>query len=352
MSATSSPGTPGWVKFSLQLDGAGGAVPFTLQERLPDTGSPVWVHLDYTFSEAREWLERQTAVPEAAVEALLAQETRPRVSDVGGGLLVYLRGVNLYPDARPEDMIAVRLWVKDRLVISTQKRQLFTLTEITEDLAKGQGPTSASQLLAWLVDGLIWRMEEVIERIEDLVGECSDSLEHSPDRALTHAISSVRRRAIALRRYLAPQREAITRLQTDTRLERHDSELIREAGDRLQRLVEDLDAARDQATLLQEEVFAIQNEAINDRMYLLAIISAIFLPLGFLTGLFGINIGGMPGVEDPHAFWWFVGFLVVISLGLLFWMIRRRWFGNRASKAVRLGRLGILPRTNWLLRKK
>ena len=121
---------------------------------------------------------------------------------------------------------------------------------------------------------------------------------------------------------------------------------------RLQRLVEDLDAARDQATLLQEEVFAIQNEAINDRMYLLAIISAIFLPLGFLTGLFGINIGGMPGVEDPHAFWWFVGFLVVISLGLLFWMIRRRWFGNRASKAVRLGRLGILPRTNWLLRKK
>lgn len=341
---------PEWVKLALRLDGNGGAETFTLGDRLPDTGGPLWVHLDYTFEDAQNWLYARPEVPDVAVDALLTQETRPRAAEVGGGLLIFLRGVNLYPDARPEDMIAVRLWTRGNLIVSTQKRQLATVSEIGDNLLRGEGPASISALIAWLVDGLIWRMEDVIGRIEDLVGEYSESLERAPDRALTHAISSLRRRAITLRRYLSPEREAITRLQGDSRLQKEDAETIREAGDRLQRLVEDLDAARDQATLLQEEVFSIQNEAINDRMYLLAIISAVFLPLAFLTGLFGINIGGMPGVNDPHAFWWFVASLLVLATVLMIWMIRRRWFGDKASQAVRLGRLGVITRTTWLMR--
>lgn len=315
-----------WVKLALQLNGAGGATPLSLSAPLPSQGGPLWIHLDYTFDEAREWLEKQPDVPDTVVEALFAADTRPRAADVGGGLVIYLRGVNLAPGARPEDMIAVRMWIRGDLIVSTQKRQLMTLSEITSELERGEGACTPSDLVKRLVDGLIWRMEDVIERIEDQVGGCAELLESKPDKALTHEISRLRRRVVTLRRYLAPQREAIARLQNDARIDRDDAEIIREAGERLQRLLEDLDAARDHATLLQEEVFSVQNEAINDRMYLLAIISALFLPLAFLTGLFGINVGGLPGLEDPHAFWWFSGSLAVIATGILVWMARRRWF--------------------------
>ena len=220
----------------------------------------------------------------------------------------------------------IPLWIRNGLIISTQKRQLLTLSEIATELEQGEGARTPSDLVKRLVDGLIWRMEDVIERIEDQVGDCAEMLESKPDKALTHEISRLRRRVVTLRRYLAPQREAIARLQNDARIDREDAEIIREAGERLQRLLEDLDAARDHATLLQEEVFSVQNEAINDRMYLLAIISALFLPLAFLTGLFGINVGGLPGLDDPNAFWWFSGSLVVIATGILVWMARRRWF--------------------------
>ena len=57
--------------------------------------------------------------------------------------------------------------------------------------------------------------------------------------------------------------------------------------------------------------------------YLLTIVAAIFLPLGFLTGLLGINVGGMPGVDDPHAFW-----AVVFLCGgilLLMLLLFRKW---------------------------
>ena len=64
----------------------------------------------------------------------------------------------------------------------------------------------------------------------------------------------------------------------------------------------------------------------NKNMYVLSVISAIFLPLGFLTGLFGINIGGIPGVEDPNAFWVFSGILVVI-VSLQIWIFKKLgWF--------------------------
>lgn len=330
--------SPAWLKLAMELDGRGGARPFDPVCRLPETGATLWISLDYSLIETRNWLAAQPEIPESVADALVAEDTRPRTTRVGEGLLICLRGVNLYPDARPEDLIAVRLWIRDGLIISSHKRPLLALSEIGDQLLAGKGPVDAWQMLAWLTDILTRRFEDVVERIEVRLDEYSELLETSPDRALTHAISSVRRRTITLRRYLAPQREAISRLQAAARLAPDDGERVQETGERLQRLVETLDAIRDQATLLQEEVFAIQNEVTNDRMYLLAAITAVFLPLTFLTGLFGINVGGMPGADDPHAFWWFVGALTVMALLVLLRMIHLHWFGDRAAKAVRLGR--------------
>ncbi len=312
-----------WFKIALTLDGQGSATGFDAQARLSET-SPYWVHLDYTQPQSEQWLEQQ-CIPPMVIKALTTSETRPRATEVAGGLLVYLRGVNLHPGARPEDMIALRLWVGPQGVISTQKRTLKSLTTVQEELDAGQGATGIAGLVARLVDQLIWRMEDVIENLESEVEDCAMSIEESPTISLTPRLSQIRRRSITLRRFFAPQREALTKLQNEAMFTGGDALMIREAGDRLQRLLEDLDAAREHATLLQEEVFSVQNEAINDRMYLLAMISALFLPLGFLTGLFGINVGGLPGVEDPAGFWWFTAGIGVVSVGVLVWMRKRRW---------------------------
>lgn len=315
----------GWFISAIKLDGNGGGRHFDAEDLLA-AGDRYWVHLDYTCAESRQWLERQQ-FPAAVINALTASETRPRATEVAGGMLVYLRGVNLHPGARPEDMIAVRLWVGPQGVVSTQKRPLLSVQTLRDWLDAGQGAKSVTGLVAQLVDQLTWRMEDVIENLETEVEQCANALEESPTASLTFPLSQLRRRAITLRRYLSPQREALLKLQGDEALfASNERVLIVEASERLQRLLEDLDAAREHATLLQEEVFSVQNEAINDRMYLLAIISALFLPLGFLTGLFGINVGGLPGVENAQAFWWFCSAMLVVAVGVLIWMRKRRWF--------------------------
>ncbi|MZR61880.1 zinc transporter ZntB [Alcanivorax sp. DP30] len=312
-----------WLKIGCYLDGEGGGTTFGPEERLK-SDQCYWAHLDYTHPQTVSWMEAN-GVPGRVIEALTAAETRPRAIEVAGGLLVYLRGVNLQPGARPEDMIALRLWLGPHGVISTQKRTLVSVQTVEAALKAGEGAMSATQLVAALVDELTWLMEDVIENLETEVETCAEQLDASPTASLTSQLGLLRRRAITLRRYLTPQREALVKLQSDRLFSDSDVIQIREATDRLLRLVEDLDAAREHATLLQEEVFAVQNEAINDRMYLLAIISALFLPLGFLTGLFGINVGGLPGLENDRAFWWFCGGMSVIALGVVIWMRKRRW---------------------------
>ncbi len=77
--------------------------------------------------------------------------------------------------------------------------------------------------------------------------------------------------------------------------------------------------------MAHEELSGRMAEQMNHTMYILAIVAAIFLPLGLLTGLLGINVGGMPGADDGAAFWLVCGFLVLVAIGLV-WLFRRmKW---------------------------
>jgi len=87
-------------------------------------------------------------------------------------------------------------------------------------------------------------------------------------------------------------------------------------SDRLLRFVEDLDAVRDRAAVTQEELSARLAESMNRTMYVLSIVTAIFLPLGLLTGLLGVNVGGMPGEESEQAFAYVCVLMGVMALGL------------------------------------
>ncbi len=77
---------------------------------------------------------------------------------------------------------------------------------------------------------------------------------------------------------------------------------LRETSDRMMRYIEDLDSSRERASVAQEELMSRLSENMEKRMYVLSIVSTVFLPLSFFTGLLGINVGGIPGAENKTAF--------------------------------------------------
>lgn len=296
------------------LDGKGGAQKLDSDQVAawkPEEGV-LWTHLDYTNSHDQQWLKESSTLDGLVVEALLTEETRPRTTMIGDGLLIALRGVNLTPGSDPEDMVAIRIWVDKGRIVTTRKRDLLSVMDLVEKLNAGRGPTSTADFLVELVDRLVWRMSDTVDQFEDRVADLEERVLESGTTTMRYELANLRRQAITLRRYLAPQRDALARLLVEKVdwLDEGSRLQLREVSDRLIRHIEDLDAVRERAVVTQEELLGRLSEQINTRMYVLSLVAAIFLPLGFLTGLLGINVGGIPGAENVSAFWIFLGFLV------------------------------------------
>ena len=306
------------------LDGRGGARKLNWSEVcdwVPEQGC-LWLHLHFEEARAAEWLRERSGVDPLAVEVLLSAETRPRATNLGDELLLTLRGVNLNPGSNPEDMVAIRLWSDGKRVISTRRRQLLITGDVMQRFHAHIGPVHAADLIVELTDRIGDRMSDTVDKLEDKVMELEHEVLSGVVGRLRHELATLRKQAISIRRYLAPQREALNRLVIEKlswMTETHQLQL-REIGDRLIRHIEDIDAVRERASLAQEELMSRLSEQINQRMYVLSIVAAIFLPLGFFTGLMGINVGGMPGVERDMAFWMVVAMCVglTVVLGILF----------------------------------
>lgn len=290
---------------------------------------PLWLHLNRHADDSRRWLTKSREVSAADRDALLAEETRPRLLINERRLLLILRGVNLNPGADPEDMVSIRVWINAERIISLRGPQLLAVLDIRKSLDNGGGPRSTGQWLAQLTEGLTERMAPVLDDIADALDGVEDELLTRTGPDLRSTLASRRRQAIALRRFLAPQREVLQRLYANPPdwLDDLDKGRIRESADRLNRFVEDLDALRERAMVTQEELNTRAAERMNRNMYLLALVTAVFLPLGFVTGLLGMNVAGLPGTEYPRAFWLVAGgmlSLVVLQIAVL---SRRRWWG-------------------------
>jgi len=298
-----------------------------VQSWTPERG-PLWLHLNFDDPEAAEWLTHHSGLNDIAVNGLLAQDTRPHTLTRGQNLLLILRGVNLNPGEEPDDMVSVRIWTDGQRLISTQRRNLVSTGEVLAAIDTGDGPTSIQELLLEWIDLLTWQMNDTVSNFEDLVLTLEEQVLSGETAGKRIELLRLRKQTIVLRRYLAPQREALNRLIVEQLnwIDDINRLRLREVADRLIRYIEDIDQVTDRASVAQEELMSRLSEQMNERMYVLSIVAALFLPLGFFTGLMGINVGGMPGVDSSDAFWVVVGLCVLILIALAAAFRWKRWF--------------------------
>lgn len=313
-----------------RLDGQGGGSALdwaNLTEALRPEHGFVWVHLHRDAAESQAWLRRASGIGKLAVGALLAEETRPRCTTFEEGTLVNLRGVNLNPGAEPEDMVSVRLWAEPRLVVSTRRLRLMAVEDLRAAIAQRRGPRNPAELVSMLAERLTDRMMPVVLDLDERLDDLETVLLDGGARHMRQELGAIRRRAIGIRRYIGPQRDALAQAVTADLPcgDMQTRERLRETSFRVTRLIEDLDATRERAAATQDELAQHLAEQANRRLYLLSLVTAIFLPLSFITGLFGINVAGMPGINSPQAFLLVCAALVVIAVIEVILFRRLRW---------------------------
>ncbi|MGO2503971.1 MAG: zinc transporter ZntB [Cobetia marina] len=312
-----------------RLDGKGSATLLSddeLRQAWQEPEALIWMHLDYTRGDVNDYLAGIAQLDDPSIEALTELDTRPRVARFGGGIVTTLRGINLNPGAAPEDLLSLRLWMSPTRLITLRRRPFQSITQVREQLEAGQGAENISWLLAMISDALVDRVAELSHRLDDqlaiLEEDQLNDVEIDPDD-----ITRLRRPLITLRRFMGPQRDCLAQLAQGPLWIDEQARLdLREIANQLSRYVEDFQAMQERALILHEQRMSEHNEQLNQRMYLLSVITAVFLPLGFLTGLLGVNVGGIPGSESPWGFTLFVGMTLGVVAMQMWLLKRKKWW--------------------------
>lgn len=289
----------------------------------------VWIHLDGRDEAALDWLRRQRDIPDVVSAALTAVETRPRLEEIGDGALLNLRGLSSAPKDDPDALVSIRLWCEQARVLSLGLRPLAALPVLCQRMKKGL-IHDPGDLVAALSAAITDALDPKVAELGDELDLCEAALDEPRAFAMRREIARSRADAINYRRFVVPQRQALeglaaleaSWLQEDDRLH------LREAADRVARMAEELEAVRERAALLHEQITDLRAEQIDRRSLLLSIVALIFLPLTFITGLLGMNVGGVPFARDPGGFWWVCLICTGIGLAITGWFATRHWFGK------------------------
>lgn len=317
--------------FSYSFDNQGKAVKIDSQMVAKELESEnlSWVHLDANSDSTKSWLEKEaTYLDHLIIDALIAEETRPRIVEFDNGILIILRSVNLNKGAEAEDMVSLRIWIDSCRIITIQRRDMKAVFTIAEKIESGKLIKSAGEFLYNLLYESLSDTASFIYGISEALDILEAKVTSTHDIKFREQIIQARSQSAVFKRYLLPQKEVIKKLQTVEHqwitewARRH----FQENYDNITRMIEEAEEARDRSQILHDELSNALTEKLNRSMYKLSIVTSIFMPLSFVTGIFGMNIGGVPGINYPEAFnLCMFGMLLVFLFQVLFFK-RGKWF--------------------------
>ncbi len=306
------------------FDGAGSVLP---EAAAPSAESPagfVWLHCSGTHPATRRRLDR-AGLPEGVAEQLLEHDPVPRCGWHEEGVVLILRSVTLLPSAMPDDLHTIRIWCDSHRVVSVQKHPVAAAADLSDEIRRGVCPASPGELVTRLAERLIDRLDLLIAAMIERVDELEDVALGAESRDIGGDVARVRLQALALRRAAGPQREALSRLVMDgpgRLLGERDRRDLRETTAQIGRMLDDLNAVRERAALIGDQLQARRSVAMNRNMLLLTMVTVGLAPLNLLSSMFGMNVGGIPGAQDPDAFGWSILAFAAIGCASIFGMSR------------------------------
>lgn len=285
-----------------------------------------WVHVDGWQEDARAVASRCDHMPEAALSALLAQETRPRCTLMGEGALINLRGLGVQDDPTGDALVSIRLWAEQARVISVSYRPLAAMEPVIARMLAG-AIHDPGDLIAELSRHITEALDPEIADLGDSLDEIESGMGESSAAEARRQVSEIRATAISYRRFIAPQRQALERLSAAdaTWLQPDDRLHLQEAADRCARMAEELEAVRERSALAHEELTDLRAEQLNRQALIISVVALVFLPLTFLTGLLGMNVDGIPYAHEPWAFLGVVAVCAIMAVAIGGWFFATHW---------------------------
>lgn len=284
--------------------------------------SPLWMHFNWLDNRARRYLDK-AALNEVGRSVLTDRETRVRTQLFDGGFAAQLADVRHDFDADP-GFGTLRVYVDARVIITCRQHRLRSVDQLRQRLQAGGGAATPMDLFVQLVDTLVEAPQLIARELGKSVENAEDEIlaGHAPQHA--SVLGRVRRVIVRLRRHVGTNRNALLPLR-DRLVELCSSEQrqhLRDLVDRLDLVSQDMELLTERARLLQEELARQLSEATNRNLYVLSIVTTAMLPATLISGVFGMNVGGLPFIDSRHGFG-FVMLTMLVTVMVTMLILRR-----------------------------
>jgi zinc transporter len=305
----------------------GKAARIEIKEALRVEADLVWVHLSTNAEQAQSWLSDEAKLQDYVVDALTATETRPRCEAVGDGAFLNLRGRSDETHDTSDVLASVRIWAEKGHAYSVTRKPLIAIEEVVRMVEHGD-IRDPGDLIAAFATAITGDLDPDVAGLGDELDDCEEQLDARRVFELRRSVSKVRVAAIGYRRFLNPQRAALEKLAalpgdwlaSDDRLH------LSAAADRAARMAEELESIRERSALIHETLTDLRAEQLDTRGLIISIAAMVFLPLTFITGLYGMNVADLPYAQEPWAFDAICAVCAALSAGVVLYFVRRHWF--------------------------
>jgi Mg2+ and Co2+ transporter CorA len=288
-------------------------------------GALRWLHFGLSNHGTRQWIERQDDLPETVRELLLASETHQRALIDGGVIGCVFHDFERDFDITSTNRLGpLRIALTADRVITVRLHPMRCADVLRRALTGGARVDGPGDALDLLVGVIAENAAQVALALSTQVQAAEDALLEGREPPTPRDTIAIRRRLAQLHRMVDGMRRVIQRLEQDAELPAAVAPTVEQLAQRLQAIDEDILAAQAQIRLLRDEIEALEAQRTNQNLYILSIVTALLLPATLVTGLFGMNTGGLPFAEGPYGTFHATLLAGGAALATYLWL---RWLG-------------------------
>ena len=286
----------------------------------------IWVHLNLSDKKAYTWLQQQKS---------LSTFVKSKLSDTN---LIDVRFHRPLKDFflilrsffdQQEDMDSLfflTAYVSENLLLTAEFKKVLNLNEINHLLSEDNPPKYIGDFISIILEQTLDNIVDTIVQIEEKVDKIEDSLiKGSFPANIYETLSELLRQVLNIRRFIFPERNVLDNLNRHGVLwfSPETEQSFRDNFLRICRIVDDIDAIEKRIRINQDALNHMEDRKNQRNTYILSVIAGIFLPLTFLTGIFGMNLGGIPLSEHKTGFLFIT--LSICFIGFFIWYLFKKW---------------------------
>ena len=264
------------------------------------------------------------------VEDIPNTTQRPKVEDYDDYLYVTFKMLSFDDDRGELDVEQVSLILRPGIVISFQERQGDVFDPVRERIRAGKGrvrSAGADYLCYVLIDAVVDHYFVVCEKLSERIEILQEELVQDPAPEKLQELQRLKRDVLAARKSLWPMREVVAALTRGdiALMSEATGAYLRDVHDHTMQVVDTIETFRDGLSGMLDIYLSSVSNRMNEVMKVLTIIATIFIPLGFLAGVYGMNFENMPELHWRGGYYVALGIMATVAGGMLLYFRRKRW---------------------------